>query len=207
MPMLAVVVDYGMAYPFVTGRNVAFRILVEVLAVAYVLLGVRDRRYRPRASRLFIIVAAFTAWIDLAVLLSADPARSFWSTLERMGGYVALLHLFAYFIILSSVLDRVAAWYRMFMGSIIASAMVATYALLEFIITHQFYGRVSVTFGNPMYLALYMLFNFFFSIALLSSGFKAASARARRMSLIIASALLLLSGAVLQIAYTAEIAN
>ena len=76
-PLLAFVVDRGMIYPMVTGRNFAFRAFVELLLAVYIPLALSTPRYRPRASALLIAFAAFVAWIGVATLLSDDLSRSF----------------------------------------------------------------------------------------------------------------------------------
>ena len=40
----------SMFFPYITGKNFAFRILVEIGFVAWALLAIIDTRYRPRFS-------------------------------------------------------------------------------------------------------------------------------------------------------------
>jgi O-antigen ligase len=203
-PLLPFVVDYRMAYPFVTGRNFAFRALVEVLGLMYVLLAVSDARYRPSRSSLFIIMTLLTIWMGVAVLLSQDPTRSFWSLFERMGGYITLLHLFAFFVIASSVAENVLAWQRLWTASVIASAMMGVYVAFDFI-AHSLYGRAAGTFGNAMYLGLYMLFNLFFTLFIFVSEMKFASRAVWRKGMLIALAALIALGSLFLVAYASEI--
>src|SRR5262245_38860933 len=175
MPFLAFVFDSRMIYPWVTARNFIFRGAVELLFGGYILLAISAPKYRPYASSIVIVTFFLTVWTGLAVLASEDPVRSFWSTFERMGGYVTLLHLFAYFIIVISIFDSWAAWQRFFEISVIASAMVGIYVSFEVLDGLDrardvgqtgFIGAVSGTFGNPAYLGSYMLFNVFFALLL-----------------------------------------
>jgi len=163
-PFLAFIFNSRMVYPSVTERNFMFRIGVELLTGVYFLLTLSVPRYRPHLSSIFLTMAAFAAWIGVAVVLSDDPVRSFWSTLERMGGYITLLHVFLFFVIASCVLNTVVLWERLFEVAVIVSAMMGVYVTVTGL---NFYGRSAGTFGNSMYLGGYMLFNMFLSLFLI----------------------------------------
>lgn len=105
-------------FPYITGKNFAFRIIIEIVAALYILLALRDPKYRPRASWVMWAALGLTAWMAVATLASVDPVKSFWSNFERMEGYVSLLHLFAYFVIMGAVLTAENLWERFFNTSI-----------------------------------------------------------------------------------------
>lgn len=161
-----------MFFPFITGKNFVFRILVEVLLGLYILLALREPSYRPRASWLLWALTAFVVWVGIATLFSADPIKSFWSNFERMEGYITLLHLFAYFLIAGAVLTTEKWWTRFFNISIGASVLMSGYALLQLFgvlaISTQSGPRVDTTFGNATYLAVYMLLNIFITLFMLA---------------------------------------
>lgn len=164
----------NMFFPYITGKNFIFRILVEVALALYIVLALRDPKYRPRASYLMWTMLAFVAWMAVATLFSADPLKSFWSNFERMEGYVGLMHLFAYFVIAGAVLTAENLWERFFNTSIGASMVMGLYALMQGL---QLFGlhpssqsgaRADASFGNATYLAVYMLFNIFITLFMLS---------------------------------------
>jgi hypothetical protein len=93
----------NMFFPFITGKNFAFRILVEVLLGMYILLALREPKYRPKSSYILYALGAFVLWIGLATAMSVDPIKSFWSNFERMEGYATMLHLFVYFLLVSAM--------------------------------------------------------------------------------------------------------
>ncbi len=161
----------NMFFPFITGKNFAFRIIVELLLGAYVLLALREPKYRPRASMLMWAVGAFVVWLGVATLVSVDPLKSFWSNFERMEGYITVLHLFAYFIIVGAVVAAEKWWDRLFQASITSGALMGVYALLQsvnyFPISSQSGPRADGTFGNATYLAIFMLFNLFLTLFML----------------------------------------
>lgn len=164
----------NMFFPYITGKNFLFRIIVEIVLALYVVLAIKDPKYRPRASWLMWAGLAFVAWMALATMTSMDPIKSFWSNFERMEGYVGLVHLFAYFVVMGAVLAADNLWERFFNTSIGASMVMGLYALLQGL---QLFGlhpssqsgaRADTSFGNATYLAVYMLFNIFITLFMLA---------------------------------------
>lgn len=179
LPFIAFIIADGvhfpanMFFPYITGKNFTFRILIEILFALYILLAVREPKYRPKASLLMWSVCAFMVWMTLATIFSVDPVKSFWSNFERMDGFITQLHMFALFIIAGAVLTADKWWEHFFQVSIAASAIQAFYALFQvvhwfgFSPSSQSGGRADTTFGNAIYLAVYMLFIFFITLFLL----------------------------------------
>ncbi|HVY72522.1 MAG TPA: O-antigen ligase family protein [Candidatus Paceibacterota bacterium] len=161
----------GMYFPFITGKNFMFRIVVELMLGAYVLLALREPKYRPRASMLSWAVLAFVGWMALATVLSVDPAKSFWSNFERMEGYMTILHFLVYFYIVGTVVTAENWWNRLFQISITSGALMGVYSMLQFAnlfpISSQSGSRVDGTFGNATYLAVFMLWNVFLTLFML----------------------------------------
>lgn len=152
-------------FPYITGKNFAFRIIVELAFGLWALMALRDPKYRPRSSMLLYVMAAFTVWMGLATLLSVDPAKSFWSNFERMDGYVTLLHLFILSLVAGTVLTAEKWWENFLRISIVASMLMGLFSMLQlfgvFAISSQSGSRLDSTFGNAAYLAVYMLFHVF----------------------------------------------
>ncbi len=161
----------NMFFPFITGKNFAFRILVEVLFGIYVLLALREPKYRPRASLVMWALTALVVWAGVATIFSVDSAKSFWSNFERMEGYITILHLFAYFILVSTVIVVERWWDKFFKVSILSATIMGCYAMLQLAgkiaISTQSGSRVDTTFGNATYLAIFMLFNIFITLFML----------------------------------------
>lgn len=161
----------NMFFPFITGKNFAFRILVEVLLGLYIILALREPKYRPRASWLLWAAGAFVVWVGITTVTSVDSVKSFWSNFERMEGYITVLHLFVYFVIAGAVVSAEKWWDRFFNVSVASSVLMACYAMLQvmgvFAISSQSGARADTTFGNAIYLAVFMLFNFFITLYLL----------------------------------------
>ncbi len=166
-PFIVFIVTRSLYFPFITGKNFTFRILVELLAIAWVYAAVRFPRFRPRFSPLLVAVTIFIAALGLATALSISPYKSFWSSFERMEGYFGLLHLFLYFLVLGSTFRTPRDWSVFFHTSLAASVMVSFYAVAQLagaFAIHQGGTRLDATLGNATYLAAYLLFHLFFLI-------------------------------------------
>jgi len=169
-PFIPFIVANSMFFPFITGKNFVFRILVEILFASWFILALKNSSYRPTFSWLAISVAAFVGIIALADIFGENPTKSFWSNFERMEGLVTLIHLLMYFIVMGTVLNTQKLWTWFFNTSIVASVIMGFYGFLqlsgEFII-NQGGDRLDGRFGNATYLAVYMLFHVFITAILL----------------------------------------
>jgi O-antigen ligase len=171
----------ALLFPYLTAKTLAFRVMVEVAAGLYLLLALHDPQYRPRASRLKYATSAFVAWGAVAVFTSIDPIKSFWSNVERMDGYLTLLHLFAYFFIVGSFITAEKRWTQFLQVSLFASTLMAIYGVLQAIGVFQIsplsFSRIDGAFGNPAFLAAYLLFGIFIALFLLALESKAGAIR------------------------------
>jgi O-antigen ligase len=144
------------------------RILVEFAAAIWLVLISINREYRPRNSAITLSVLIFTFVVGLADLLGVNPYKSFWSNYERMEGYITILHLAIYFMILKSVFRTKKDWKIFFNISVAVSVLVSLYAFAApslstktSQIAWEYGSRVSGTLGNPPFLASYLLLSVF----------------------------------------------
>ncbi len=168
-PFIGLYVAGSMFFPFITGKNFAFRIIVEAILGAWVLLMFIDATYRPKFSWVLAAAGSFLAVMTVADFMGENPARSFWSNYERMEGLVTIAHLFLYFIIAGSVMSVERTWNWFWRTSLGASMIVATNAFLQLAgkaDIHQSATRLDATFGNSAYLAVYALFHTFLAMFL-----------------------------------------
>jgi O-antigen ligase/tetratricopeptide (TPR) repeat protein len=160
LPFISFIVANNMFFPYIVGKNFVFRVLVELAFGAWVALMLIDAEYRPKISNVTIAISLFVLVIGIADLLGVNFQRSLWSNYERMDGYVTTFHAFLYFIVLSSVFRAQKEWNKLF------HVMIATSIIMAFKSFNQasmplFNGRADATMGNPIYLAVYMLFHIF----------------------------------------------
>lgn len=177
VPFIPFLIANSMFFPFITGKNFAFRILVELMLGAWIVLAVLDVRYRPKLSWLLGAIAAWVAVIFFADLFGENAFKSFWSNFERMEGWITLIHLLAYFIVVGTVLNTEKLW-GWFAGTTIGASVImgfyGLFQLADFIDIRQGGDRLDGTFGNATYLAVYMLFHIFIT-ALLLAKWRAAT--------------------------------
>jgi O-antigen ligase/Flp pilus assembly protein TadD len=163
VPFLVIVYTSTLPFPFISPRGFYFRVIVEVVVALWLLLAMREPRFRPRGTPILYILSLFTVIVLAADFFGLDFYKSFWSNFERMEGGILLLHLFFYFLVAGSVF-RDEDWGKFFRLSVGVSLAVALYALLQ--IFHeapinQGSVRVDSTFGNALFFAVYLLLHIF----------------------------------------------
>ena len=169
LPIVPCVVAYSMFFPYITGKNFDFRILVELMAGGYLALATMVPKYRPKRSWLLLAFAAFVLIMGIADLQGVNPIKSIWSNYERMDGWVTIAHLLVYMVVAASVLQTENLWKRLFQWSLFISVLLSFLGFMQvagIAATGQggsggLGARIDATFGNPIYLAVYMMFQVF----------------------------------------------
>jgi branched-subunit amino acid transport protein len=69
IPVLPLYVSSSMAFPYITGKNFAFRILVEFAAALWLSFIFIYKEYRLRNSAITLSILTFTCIVGLADLL------------------------------------------------------------------------------------------------------------------------------------------
>lgn len=162
IPLLPLYVASGMLFPYITGKNFVFRMIVEIVFAAWVGLAILKSEYRPRLTPLFKSITIFTAVVFLADLLSPHPYRAFFSNYERMEGFMMIGHLYLYFVLLAAMFKTRRDWLVFFHVSLVTSIGASYYGLLQHLgLRPSLQGafRVDSTIGNPTYFAAYLLFH------------------------------------------------
>ncbi|MDC1205235.1 O-antigen ligase family protein [Candidatus Pacebacteria bacterium] len=163
IPLIPLIVTDSMFFPFITGKNFTFRIIVEVVFGAWVLLALLDKMYRPRFSWIWAGTSAFLLVMFFANLFGEYSLKSFWSNFERMDGYVTLVHFYLLFVVLGSTFKDKKIWTYFLYTSIAAASYVAFDGLQQYIDKVGAW-RIDSTLGNAAYMAVYMFFHAFFSV-------------------------------------------
>jgi len=170
LPLIVLYVSRQLFFPFITGKNFAFRIIVEIMAGGYLALAIVNPVYRPKRSWLLWAFAALVVIIGIADIFGVYPFKSFWSNYERMEGWVTLAHLLVYFVIMSSMLTTERLWRAFWHTSLAVSTLVAVYGLFQlagWTVINQGGVRLDSRLGNATYLAIYMYFHVFIAALLL----------------------------------------
>src|SRR3989344_4711120 len=166
IPFVPFLVSSSLFFPFITTKAFAWRFVVEIVFGAWAILALSAPEYRPKASPILYAILVFLVVIGVADLLGVEPVKSFWSNYERMEGYVLLLHLGAFFLVIGSVF-RELDWKRWWNTSLAASFLMIIYSLFQLAGVaqiHQGSTRVDGTIGNASYLAVYLLVHIFIAL-------------------------------------------
>ncbi len=166
VPFVPFIIDTSLFFPFITGKAFVFRTIVLIIAACYAVLAIRDESYRPKLSWVSASLLLFMVIIGLADIFAVNPFKAFWSNFERMEGFVAILHFFLYFLVLSSVLKTQEMWNGLLATTVGASFIMSVYSLFQIagkIAINQGGVRVDGTLGNAAYLGIYMVFHIFFA--------------------------------------------
>ncbi len=167
IPFIPLIVSSSLFFPFITGKNFYFRILIEIIFGLWAILAIYDKRYRPKMSWILGFLMAFIVSLTVSAIFGKNPYHSFWSNYERMEGLLTYFHILAYFIVLVSVFRVEKLWKWFFNISLGVSAIIGIYGVLQLagkLAIHQGSVRLDATLGNASYLAIYMVFNIFIAL-------------------------------------------
>jgi O-antigen ligase/tetratricopeptide (TPR) repeat protein len=161
VPFLTLHVENDYFFPFITGKNFWFRIIVDVVFAAWVILALYEVKYRPRISGIVWSFGILLIIMFIANWFGLNRTASFWSNFERMDGYVSLIHTFMYMLVLGSVLQTKEHWQRLLNTSLFVAFAVAFYGLAQYGGFLEGSSRIESRLGNAAYMAVYMLFHIF----------------------------------------------
>ncbi len=169
VPFIVLFVNRSLFFPYITSKAFLFRITIEIILAAWLILILIDKKYLPNRSLILGAVGVFVVVIILATIFGANPYNSFWSNAERMEGLVTYLHLAVFLLVTVSVLREEKTWLWFMKTHVIAGFLVAVYGVLQFsgsLPITQGGVRLDSTLGNAAYLGTYMFFIFFIALYL-----------------------------------------
>ena len=171
------IVAPGAYFPFVVGKAIYSRSVIEIAFALWVALVIFYPRRRPRLSWVLIAFAVWllASWVSGA--LGVSYARSVWSTYERMQGVADLAHWLAFAMMCATAFDSARAWRVFFSFNLLVCVVVCSLGLLslyDYVQSDSLGvggGRVEATLGNPTYLAGYAAVNALIGMGLLLRSF------------------------------------
>lgn len=156
------VIGDKLVFPFVTTKAYYFYIIIDILAVVYLLL-LSQKPFYPKKSKYLLFFIGLLVVGFLFDLFGVKFLNSFWGNYERMMGVYTSLHFLAYLWLLLSTFNTKEKYLKLLQISLVVSFLVGIYAILQKMQV-VFYGmlnidenRSSATFGNPAYFAGYLL--------------------------------------------------
>lgn len=171
----------GLYFPFISGKNIIFRILVELTFAGWAVLALHDAKYRFNIKKtpLAIAIGIFMVVLLVADIFGIDSHKSIWSNFERMEGFAGHIHFFAYFVVLTAMLSTLEDWKTMFKAFIASNMAVLFYAYGQLLGAkgyifadtfpnvanwfsvrfpiHMSGNRLDATIGNSAYFAIFCL--------------------------------------------------
>ncbi len=164
LPFVVLIVVDSMFFPYVVGKNIAFRIIVEIIFSAWLALAIVYSMYRPKWTYLLLSLVTFVGITALADLFGENFYKSFWSNYERMEGLITLLHILAYVVVAQAVMVSEKLWLWFWRVSLALSFLISLHVIIQSFSSDAV--RLYSTLGNPIYLAVYALFHIFIALVL-----------------------------------------
>ncbi len=187
-PFSLVIVYQGTLFPFIVGKYVFFRVVVDLALVFFVWAWATRSTYNKQpitnnnnknqssvisykllVNPLVIAVAIFTLLFVLAGFFGVNPSASFWSNFERGEGVLQIIHLFIFFILLALLFIDEKSWRRMFVVMVWVAVLVIAYGLAAAMNIGNFVGsnlcaRFAGSLGNPAYTGTFLIFAIFYAV-------------------------------------------
>ena len=176
-------------FPFVVGKAIYARSLIEIVFAGWIVLGLRDPAYRPVRSWVLTVFGVYVLVALAAALAGVSFQHSFWSDYRRMGGVFGLAHWFAFTVVLVNVFRSRRHWWWLLNANLGISLLIAFMGLyqhfnLSGLDTGLWYlrpaTRLDISFGNATYVGAYMLVNSLIAVAMLASSFEGVTQPLRR---------------------------
>lgn len=147
----------SLLFPFITSKQIYFNILVEVLAIFWLVFLIKYPEHRPKKSWISIGLISYFATILVSCFFSVDFNLSFWGDIERMLGFFHIFHFLIFYFVIITVSREWKDWKVLFIISIICATIVSLYGL-----ANMHYS----TIGNTAYVSGYLIFNIYFALLL-----------------------------------------
>ncbi len=160
-------------FPFIVGKAIYARTVIEITAVVWVALILLFPRYRPRGS---VVLLALVVWVAISVLagvMGVSFTRSLWSSYERMQGLYDLAHGLVFALMLATVFRSRAEWGILLGVNLTVGVWVSLLGLGAYFELFETgmgvnEGRISSTLGNATYMGPYTMINFITGLGILA---------------------------------------
>jgi O-antigen ligase len=158
-------------FPYITSKAIPFRIMIELMSLAYLILALKYPKYRPQKSWILYSLLIFTGIAIVTSALGINPRLSFVGDLERMWGINMWVHLLLFFVVISSVLKSKKEWFIFLNFSLIIASYIAIYGYLQRWGVEGIFQtgitRIQSVLGNSAYVAGILLLSSMLTVYLL----------------------------------------
>jgi len=170
-------------YPGIFTKTIILFFFVQAaLACYFILLKINPAKYCPAGNYLIYFLAGFYILMFASFLWAVNPEKSFWGNFERLNGAFTQLHYFCLFILLAAMLKTKRQWRRLLRFNLLIAYVICLYALAQELKLPFVYetgaGRVTSSIGNPLFLASYLIIQFFINLKLILELWREQAAKA-----------------------------
>lgn len=164
-------------FPFVVGKALYSRTIIQVVFALWVLLALLNPAHRPPRSWLLLLLGVALGVALLTAFLGANPQHSLWSSYERMEGVLDSAHWLAFALVLASVLRTMRHWRILLNLNLAASLAMALLAVSEGLELQDAswsdwrVAKVTATLGNEAFLSTYLILNILIALGFLLHSF------------------------------------
>ncbi len=161
LPLLG---DYGL-WLFPIGRDVIFRLAVELLSVSFLLTALLTKREFPPlkvrgglGGSYWIVFSLLALWaiMFISTLTSVQPEFSLWGNIYKNQGLLTWTHYLLFFFLLTLFLRDKKQWQMLINWSIAIASLVSLVAVWQ-MLEHDFAFRAAATLNNSNFLAAYLV--------------------------------------------------
>ena len=131
VPFLAYFIFNYTFFPYITGRGFAFRLIIEISLILYLIVALYNKEYLPRKSKLLFAYFVFILLLFISNVLGVNPYLSFFSSYERLEGFSTHIHLFFYFFILISLFKDEMEWKKLFAWFLVGAMPIIIFGMAQ----------------------------------------------------------------------------
>ncbi len=161
--LVPVFVDYGSFYPYVYPKVFLFSLLVTLSVFLFSLYFFQNQEFRNKIlektkylkNKIFLSLTAFMGISILSTLTAFDRYSAFWGNVERGEGFVGLLYLFIFLVLLVLNFEK-KDWIWFFRISLLTTILMLGKSFIEYA---GGLTRPNSFIGNPAFLAGYFLYS------------------------------------------------
>ncbi len=163
-PYSILIVSSNLVLPYVTSKNLLFRFFVELELISFLIIILFEKKIDINIkNKLFIVLIIFSVWLFVADLFGINPKQSIFGTIERMDGFLNILHLFFYFFIITVTLKNKKIWINFFYNLILIGIVINFDAVSQINTVERVYSFL----GNPAFLSSFALLEIFIAAFLI----------------------------------------
>ena len=178
------VISPGTWFPFVVGKALYARGLIEIITALWLVLMLLDTSYRPPRSWVLLLFGVYGIVALFSAAGGVSFTHSFWSDYQRMVGIWDLIHWLFFALVATSMLRSAQGWRSLLNWNLAVALVLSLLALVQAYDLRglpyiPYKGRADATLGNPSYLAAILMVTTLIAVGFLAGSFFPTSGEER----------------------------